>query len=50
MPLLESSDLCARFSAKGVMQKYLSGIPIRVITADRVARRGAARLYQEHRF
>jgi glucokinase len=49
VPLLESSDLCERFCAKGVMQDYLRGIPIRVITADRVARRGAARLYQEHR-
>lgn len=49
IPLLERSDLCARFCAKGRMQEYMSGIPIRLITAERVARRGAARLFQQHR-
>lgn len=49
VPLLENSDLCERFCAKGVMRDYLSRIPIRLITAEKIARRGAARLYQQHR-
>ena len=49
VPLMEASDLCERFCAKGRMREYLSGIPIRVITADQVARRGCALLYREHR-
>ncbi len=49
IPLLETSDLCERFRAKGRMQEYMSSIPIRLITAEQVARRGAARLYQQHR-
>lgn len=49
IPLLETSDLCERFCAKGRMQDYMRAIPIRLITAERVARRGAARLYQQHR-
>ena len=49
VPLIEDSDLCERFCAKGVMRDYMAGIPIRVITADHVARRGAALLYREHR-
>jgi glucokinase len=49
VPLIETSDLCKRFCAKGVMADYLSEIPIRVITADQVARRGAALLFHQHR-
>ncbi len=47
LPLMENSELCARFCAKTDMEDYMSGIPIRVITADQVARRGAALLYRE---
>jgi glucokinase len=49
VPLIEASDLCERFCAKGVMFEYLRGIPIRLITADQVARRGAALLFRQHR-
>jgi glucokinase len=49
IPLLQGSDLCARFCAKGRMSDYMRAIPIRLITADRIARRGAALLYQQHR-
>ena len=47
IPLVESSDFCERFCAKGRMRDYMSGISIRLITAERVARRGAALLYRE---
>jgi glucokinase len=46
-PLLGGSDLCERFSAKGRMREYLSGIPLRLITAENIALRGAARLYDQ---
>ena len=49
IPLLESSDFAERFVAKGRMHSYMSDIPVRLITAERVARRGAARLFQQHR-
>ena len=49
IPMLASSDFNERFCAKGVMRDYLAGIPIRLITAEKIARRGAARLYQQHR-
>jgi glucokinase len=49
VPLLASSDFNERFCAKGVMRDYMSGIPVRLITAEKIARRGAARLYEEHR-
>lgn len=49
IPLLERSEFCDRFLAKGRMQSYLADIPIRLITAEQVARRGAARLFQQHR-
>jgi glucokinase len=48
IPLLDDSDLCDRFRAKGRMRDYMNDIPIHLITAERVARRGAALLYQEH--
>lgn len=48
IPLLESSDFCDRFIAKGRMRDYMQGIPVRLITAERVARRGAAYLFQQH--
>lgn len=47
-PLLERSEFCARFLAKGRMRDYLEAIPIRLINAEQVARRGAARLFQQH--
>ena len=49
IPLLESSDLCERFCAKGRMADYMRDIPIRLITAERIARRGAALLYWQGR-
>ena len=48
IPLLERSDLNERFCAKGRMRDYMSDIAIRLITAERVARSGAARLFQQH--
>ena len=48
LPLVESSGLCERFIDKGIMADYLRHIPIKLITADRVARRGAALLYCEN--
>ena len=48
IPLLETSDFCERFIAKGRMRDYLQHIPVRLITAERVARRGAAYLFQQH--
>ena len=47
-PLLGESDLCERFRAKGRMREYLSGIPVRLITAENIALQGAARLYDQH--
>ncbi len=49
IPLLETSDFAERFVAKGPMHDYMCDIPVRLITAERVARRGAARLFQLHR-
>ncbi len=49
IPLLERSEFCERFLAKGRMRSYLDAIPVRLITAEQVARRGAARLFQQHR-
>jgi glucokinase len=48
-PLLEQSNLCERFVAKGPMRDYLLRIPIRLITADQVALRGAAAIYRQVR-
>ncbi len=48
IPLLERSPLCERFLAKGRMHDYLADIPVRLITAEQIARRGAARLFQQH--
>ncbi len=49
IPLLERSEFCDRFLAKGRMHDYLADIPVRLITAEQIARRGAARLFQQHR-
>jgi glucokinase len=49
VPLLEHSGFCERFVGKGRMRDYMDAIPVRLITAERVARRGAARLFQQHR-
>lgn len=48
IPLLEDSDLCERFCAKGVMEPYMRSIPIRLITEEHLALKGAAQLFWQH--
>jgi len=44
-PLIGESRLLERFRRKGPLESYLRGIPLRLITADFLALRGAARLF-----
>jgi glucokinase len=44
-PLLADSDLCQRFSGKGVMHDYLAKIPLNMVTLENAALEGAAMLF-----
>ena len=45
LPLIPASTLIPRFNARGPLSPYAQAIPIRLITADFLALRGAARLF-----